>query len=423
MDDLNDETLVLSAFVKNPSLVLNYYIPEQAFSSQVNEKLFSNLVKIAKEIKSPDYNVVVSYLKSGGLLDVCGGKQYLAYLKDIQVSVENLDIYVRNLIDNYKKRSFFSYIKNFYNADVPTESINDVLTRVIDKITDIALLNPQDKILDITQASDIAFDTLEKRLKENKIITSGYKHIDAVTGGLYPGDLWYVAGRPGMGKTAWCINAINRQAEEGIPTLLISLEMSISSLVYRLLAIRTGIPILKMKLGVLTRKELDTLKEEKDKIASLPIYIDNNFDSDIAYITSVIHRQHLANKIKVVHLDYLQLISIRDINNSVKEYSKISRELKVLANKLGISIVAYSQLTRNTESRNDKRPLLHDLRESGGLEQDADVVIMLYRDEIYNQDSKYKNQLENIIRKQREGELGVLYSKFYGDTNRIEEEL
>jgi replicative DNA helicase len=226
-----------------------------------------------------------------------------------------------------------------------------------------------------------------------------------------------------MGKTAWCINAINRQAEEGIPTLLISLEMSISSLVYRLLAIRTGIPILKMKLGVLTRKELDTLKEEKDKIASLPIYIDNNFDSDIAYITSVIHRQHLANKIKVVHLDYLQLISIRDINNSVKEYSKISRELKVLANKLGISIVAYSQLTRNTESRNDKRPLLHDLRESGGLEQDADVVIMLYRDEIYNQDSKYKNQLENIIRKQREGELGVLYSKFYGDTNRIEEEL
>ncbi|MEM4134557.1 MAG: DnaB-like helicase C-terminal domain-containing protein [Candidatus Micrarchaeia archaeon] len=423
MEEINDESLVLSAFVKQPNLVLNYLFPEQVFSSVVNEKLYKNIVSIAQEIKNPDFSVLVSTLKAKGLLDICGGESYLVYLRDLSIEVDNLDLIVDNLINNYKKRRFLNYVSNFQNVDFPSSSVNYILDRTIEEISNISTLSSSDRVLSLSDASDRAFDSINYRMSNKNLKTSGFVHIDAITGGLFPGDLWYVAGRPGMGKTAWCLNAINKQINDGIPVLFFSLEMAVSSLVYRLLAIRTGIPIIKLKLGILTKKELDILYEEKEKLSKLPLYIDTHFDSDIQYILSTINRQYNKNGIQIVHIDYVQLIGIADIDNAVREYTKISRALKVIANKLGISIIGYSQLTRNVENRNDKRPLLHDLRESGGFEQDADVVIVLYRDEVYNPDTKDKGKLENIIRKHREGELGVLFSKFTGETNKIEEEL
>ncbi len=424
MTDLNqidEETNVIAFFVQNPVLSLNYSFPADVFSSAVNENLFRNIQQISFEEKKIDYLALVSILKSRGLLEVCGGNQYLQFLRSIIIDHELIEVFIRHLIDDYKKRKFLSYIKNFVNVDFPSSKVDSILDGAIDYLGKISLVQEDDYVLTLKDASETAFSNLLENTKNRVIRTSGFEHIDMVTGGLYPGDLWYVAGRPGMGKTAWCINAINKQIESGISTLLISLEMSLNSLIYRLLAVRTGIPILKMKLGAVTQKEISILAEEKDKLAKLPLFIDINFKSDIHYISSIINK-YAKRGVQVVHIDYIQLINISDINNSVREYSMISRTLKLLANKLGISVVGYSQLSRNVETRADKRPFAYDLRESGGLEQDADVVIMLYRDDVYNTDTKDKGRLENLIRKQREGETGVLFSKFVGETNKISEE-
>ncbi len=424
MAEISDnEATVLATFLHNPNLSLNYALPPQIFSSVVHENIFRNVQQIAKEIKNPNFYVIISELNSKGLLEVCGGAEYLNYLNSLSTEEEYLDVLLKNIIDAYKKRRFLSYIQNFHQADFPTANVSDILDKVIDEITNIRLLNSSDKVIPMPEATERAFLALEEKLENKNIITSGYLHLDAVTGGLHAGDLWYIAGRPSMGKTAWCINAINRQIEKGLPVLLISLEMRLEALIYRLFSVRTGIPLLKLKLGVLTKKELETLKEEKEKLRSLSLFIDDNFNSDIHYITSIINRQVQKNRIKIVHIDYIQLISVKNQDNSVRAYTDISRELKILANKLGISIVGYSQLSRNLETRQDKRPLLHDLRESGGLEQDADVVIMLYRDKLYNPDTRDKEIMEMIIRKHREGETGVLRAKFLEETNQIIEEL
>ncbi|MGQ9644215.1 MAG: replicative DNA helicase [Ignavibacterium sp.] len=419
MQEINEEEVLLACFLNYPNMILNYLFPPNVFSSAVNEIIYYNVLELVKLYKNLDYAAIVSELKSKDLLDKCGGEQYLFYLKNIPVDTNTLDIIADNLLNRYKKRRFLSLVTKLYNSDFTDSNVIEVLNNVISEVSDISNVSAEDKVISISDAlSDENIFSGSKSL-----VTTGFEHLDSITGGLFPGDLWYVAGRPGMGKTAWCINSINKQIEQNIPVLLFSLEMNLKPLIHRLLAVRTGIPIINLKLGILKKSELDIVKSEAEVLSSKPLYIDVNFNSGIDYISSTINRYKSVKDIQVVHIDYIQLISIADISNVVREYTKVSRMLKVLANKLNISIIGYSQLTRDVERRNDKRPLLHDLRETGGLEQDADVVVMLYRDEFYNSETKDKGLLENLIRKHREGSTGVLFSKFEDFTNRITEVL
>jgi replicative DNA helicase len=175
-----------------------------------------------------------------------------------------------------------------------------------------------------------------------------------------------------------------------------------------------------LRLANLTENQLTTVSNTIKEIKDYPIYIDTNFTSTPEYIVSTIRKYHKLYGIKVVHIDYLQLLVERD-ENSTNELGRLSRQIKLLSNSLGIATVSYSQLNRLVETRVDKRPILSDLRQSGNIEEDADVVIALYRDEVYNPETKYKGVIEFLIRKQRNGPTGVVTGLFDDVTNRIKD--
>jgi replicative DNA helicase len=234
------------------------------------------------------------------------------------------------------------------------------------------------------------------------------------------GKLWIIAGRPSMGKSASICNMMLSAAKSANGNLIFSYEMSKFDLIERFLGIETGINISDIHLGLLDQPKLDFIKNKIHEIKSLPIYVDTYFSGNIGYVTSTIRRYKKLKDIKLVFLDYVQLMVDRG-DNATHELGQISRELKLLANDLEIGIVLLSQLNRNVELREDKRPILADLRQSGNLEEDADIVAMLYRDDVYYKDkSKYPGTLDFILRKNRQtGMLGSVQLNFEDVTNRI----
>ena len=206
----------------------------------------------------------------------------------------------------------------------------------------------------------------------------------------------------------------------GIPSLLISREMRRKSLVHRILAIETGIPIYNIHLGMLNQKQLDLIAEKIREIKDYPIHIDTNFSGNLNYVFSTIRRYKKIYGIRVAHIDYLQLLVERSTEMR-HDLGQATRGLKLLAEEIEVCSVAYSQLNRELERRPEKRPILSDLKESGTLEDDADVVMFLYRDELYNKDSRHKGELEHIVAKQRNGPIGMVVSTFDKETNRITE--
>ncbi len=229
-------------------------------------------------------------------------------------------------------------------------------------------------------------------------------------------DLWVVAGRPGMGKSAFMCNSVL----SGVPSLIFSLEMSKESLMYRLISMTSGVPIFNLRLGRLTQEELDKVADAVKELKNLPIYIDTTFMTSVDSVVSLTKKYNRLYGIKVVHLDYVQILADRSAE-ATHEIGRISRAMKNLAHDLNIASVVYSQLNRNVEAREDKRPMLADLRQSGNLEEDADVVTFLYRDEMYNPNTKFKHVLELLVKKQRNGPTGVVTTLFNDQTNKITE--
>lgn len=222
-------------------------------------------------------------------------------------------------------------------------------------------------------------------------------------------------------NSASLVNMAMSIAENNKPTLVFSLEMNKESLVERMLAIKTGIPITDIRLGLLNQAQLNKITEAIKELKDLPIYIDSNFNASIEYILQTIRRYKKLYNVKVVFIDYVQLLAEREADQTA-ELGRISRGLKLLGNELNITVVLFSQLSRSVEERDDKRPILKDLRQSGNLEEDADIVIFLYRDEYYNRDTKSKGVVEWIIRKHRQGAIGSLFFDFEADTNKIKEQ-
>jgi replicative DNA helicase len=222
-----------------------------------------------------------------------------------------------------------------------------------------------------------------------------------------------------MAKTALVLNSIIADAKAGTPSLLFEKEMRTQQLVERMIAIESGIPITNLRLGILTKSQVATIYNTLAEIKKLPIYIDTSYRiSDPYYIESTINKFKNIHDIKNVYLDYIGLLVERD-DNQVNEIGRFSRLFKSLSNELGICSIIVSQLNRGVEMRENKRPMMSDLRQSGNLEEDADLVIGLYRDEYYNKETRYKNLMEALILKNRNGPPGVVSLGFDDPTNRI----
>jgi len=418
--DYSPEIAVLSLILKNPSSLDDNLIDDlkpHMFSSIPNQKLFETVLDIHRGGLIPEFGLIATTLSSKGILKICGGESYLNYLFNQDFDDSNFNEFVRHVIKSYKARELISITNHIPSMIVSNEGVDSTIAWVRSSLDSLST-TVGDGVITLKTASHSAYDVIkEKLLNPNKIATTtGFPILDGVTGGYWEGDSIIIAGRPSMGKSSFMCNSVL----SGEPSLLFSLEMGKQTVVNRLIAIKSGVPVFKLRLGTLAQKELDTVYNTVKEIEDLPIYIDTTFAINLDYVVSTIRKYHKLYGVRVVHVDYIQLLVERS-STATQDIGRVSREFKLLANDLGITIVTYSQLNRLVEMRDDKRPMLSDLRQSGNLEEDADLVLFLYRDELYNRDTKNKGELEFIIRKHRNGSIGTVITKFEEVTNLIKE--
>jgi replicative DNA helicase len=415
------ETAVLSLVIKNTDLAysvetLRFYM----FSSSANQLLFSQITELASKNLYPDASLLTSSLDAAGALAKAGGREYIDYLLKQEFNKANFNEYVNQVISSYKARSLISMTSNFKADEITTENIEDKISTLRSSLDALVENSSATGTIHIADGVKSLYDEIIARTKNPGVRGTpwGIRKIDSVNGGKNEGELWIIAGRPSMGKTAVVCNAILKDGGNANPCLLFSKEMNYSSLVERLVAIDSGVPISDIRLGILTQEKLDKIQTSLQKIRKYPIYIDTTFMVDEYYIENTIKKFKSMYDIKTTYIDYIQLIAERD-DNMVHALGRISRMLKLTAEHLKLTSVVLSQLNRDVEHRENKRPMASDLRQSGNLEEDADVIIGLYRDEQYNKESKYKGMLEFNFLKNRNGPVGMVTLDFEPVTNKI----
>lgn len=305
------------------------------------------------------------------------------------------------------------------------DDVEDILGVTEKRIFDLLQTRNTREFVPIEQIAMNVLKTIEKASRQKDPITgvpTGFVDLDYRTAGLQPSDLILIAARPSMGKTAFVLNVIDYVGvRKKLPCMIFSLEMSKEQLVNRMLAMESLIDADKLRKGTLTDEDWGTLVEAIDKVSGSNIIIDDTPGISITELRSKCRKMKLEHGLSLIIIDYLQLMSGSSKGNESRqqEISEISRSLKALAREMEAPVIALSQLSRACETRQDHRPMLSDLRESGAIEQDADVVMFLYRDDYYNKDSEHPNEAEVIIAKQRNGPIGTVNLLWKPETTRF----
>jgi len=369
-----------------------------------------------------DILTLLTFLQDNGLLQKIGGVKILIELLSQIPNLVYLEDYLRLVKDKYIRRSLiklgYETINSSYITSLSLESIlNDLENRLFHLTNEIQIR----KLSSSAELVNNIFLELKAKSLNPKLsgATSGFYDLDALTQGFQKSDLIIIAGRPSMGKTALSLNiASNLIKHSKLPVLFFSLEMSKEQIMYRLLSMETNINQMRLKSGKLYQNDWIKLNKMIKIISKFPLFIDDTFDLSVQDIKSKIKTILFEqNKLGLVIIDYIQLMQNTKLKNEnrVQELSQITRSLKTIAREFDIPIIGLSQLSRNVENRVDKKPILSDLRESGSIEQDADLVLMLYKSNI-NRSSKYDSQtsqlIELIVAKQRNGPTGSIKLKF-----------
>jgi len=281
------------------------------------------------------------------------------------------------------------------------------------------------QMVHIKHIVEASFQKIEERYENKDTLSgtpSGFYDLDAMTSGFQPSDLVIIAARPSMGKTAFVLNIAQACAvEHGTPCAIFSLEMSKESLVQRMLCAEAKIDSNRLRTGHLHTNDWQALAMAMGRLGEAPIFIDDSAMVNVLEIRAKCRRLKAENKaLGMIIIDYIQLLQGRKAtDNRVQEVSEISRSLKTLARELSVPVIALSQLSRAVEARQNKRPMLSDLRESGSIEQDADLVMFIYRDEYYNPETEQRGEAEIIIAKQRNGPTGTVDLLYQGSITRF----
>ena len=419
------EAAILSIALQNPRKIEELkHIKDFMFSSSPNQMLFTTIQELSSQNLVPDVNLIDSYLKAQNRDLTVGGRDYLNYLFTQSFNQENVTEFERIVVDSYKARKLINISTQIPQKVSETTDINIVLDGVRKEIDNLTQTSGGDSTFTFEDTLKSSWEQLVERVRNPGIngVTTGLKSLDSITNGMNSGELWVVAGRPGMGKTAYFCNAMLKQGASNIPLLMFSLEMKKGPLVERMLAIETGVSSNDMRMGMLNQEKIDALSDKIKEIKDYPIHIDSNYFSDINYIVTTARRYKALHGIEVIYLDYLQLLAERT-SDATNEIGRITRALKLLANDIDVSIVMGSQLSRGVEARPDKRPQLQDLRQSGNIEEDADIVLGLYRDVLYNKKTSDKDLLELLLLKHRNGPTGMLPVGFEQELTRMRDRL
>ena len=382
------------------------------FYRDVHRIIFEAMEHLHRENKEIDVITLPDELKRMKKLDDVGGLEYVLNLPNQVGSAVNIEYYANIVAEKALARNLISTCTELtteaYDGQKETEALLDDAERRILQLSDTKHRG------DFASVGTVVEMTLDKitKLYENKAgltgLPTGFRDLDRMTSGLQPSDLILVAARPSMGKTAFTLNiAQNVGVRQHKTVAFFSLEMSQEQLVQRLLCQIAHIDSQKLRTGQLNSDEEWTrLTDACDKLYESPIYIDDTPGISVAEMRSKARRLKSEHGLDLIIVDYLQLMQGRNAESRQQEISEISRSLKALARELKVPLIALSQLSRSVESRQDKRPMLSDLRESGALEQDADIVSFLYREDYYDKETENQHITEVILAKHRNGPVG-----------------
>lgn len=423
--NIEAEQAVLGAILLNPDVLtsVNERIRAEDFYRQGHQRLFEAMNELAERRDPIDLLTLTAYLQDKNLLEEVGGVGYLTEIAGLVPAISNVDYYAkivetksiqRNLI-----RTASEIIDDAYTSE---EDISGVMESAERRILDIAKRRIRGVFTPIKDALLESYEQIEA-LHYNqgglKGLSTGFIDLDKMTSGFQKSDLIIVAARPSMGKTAFALNVAQNVALRTKETVAIfSLEMSAAQLAMRMIASEGNIDAQAFRTGQLNDEDWEKLTMSIGTLSEASIFIDDTPGITIFDIRAKLRRLQAEHGLGMVMIDYLQLITGRGDSRN-QEISEISRALKLMAREFDVPIIALSQLSRAVEQRQDKRPMLSDLRESGSIEQDADMVAFLYRDDYYNEESEKKNIAEIIIGKQRNGPVGRVELLFLKNYNKF----
>lgn len=408
------------------SRVCDKLIPD-CFYNKENRIVYAAIEELGRANQPIDLLSVCDLLQKQGLLEELGGAYKVATMSQAINSSAHIEYHAQMVYDKFVARQIITFCaeteKAAYKESLP---VNDMLQHIESELYKLSISSTK---RDFSSMQEMLFDTMKEieesgRSKGLCGVPSGFTNLDRLGGGWQPSDLIIVAARPAMGKTAFALSMAKNMIEQGYPTAIFSLEMSTKQLMKRLISNATGIPANVLRNGKFDPMEWNILNKQISQLNNMKLYIDDSANASIFELATKARRLVKEHGVKCIFIDYLQLIHAdgKTINNREQEVSAISRTLKQLAKELNIPIIALSQLNRGVESRtgDNKRPLLSDLRESGAIEQDADMVLLLHRPEYYGITvDEYNNSLvgmaEVIVAKNRNGGTGTLLLRFKGE--------
>lgn len=407
--------------------VLEIVTPD-LFYRESHRKVFRAMMELSDRSEPVDLITLSEFLKAKGELDAVGGTAYLASLANLVPTAANIAHYARIVREKGILRHLITVATTIATRGLEDQvNVEEFLDEAEKSIFDISEKRIKSSFVFLGDMMNDSIKMVEKLYERKEMVTgvpTGFKDLDKLTAGLQPADLIVVAGRPSMGKTAFSLNvAAHAALHAGIGVAVFSLEMAKEQLGLRMLCSEARVDHSKVRSGHLAEREFPALVSAAGRLAEAPIYIDDTPAISILELRAKSRRlvRDRDKKIGLIIVDYLQLMrGMSMVQNREQEISEISRSLKALAKELYVPVIAISQLNRRVEDRGDKRPMMADLRESGAIEQDADVIAFIYRDEVYNKDTTDPGTAEIIVAKQRNGPTDTVRLTFINKITRFE---
>lgn len=422
--DIEAEQAVLGSMLTDKDAVISAIemLKEEDFYREDNKAIYGAILNLYNRSEPIDIITVKSELTSLGKFDSIGGLEYLAELPEKVPTTANVEKYIKIVEEKSVLRNLIKTANEIITLGYdPTHEVETIMDEAEKKIFNIMQKRAGKSYTPIKDVLVETFSQLEQLYNEKRHITgvpTGFSDLDYKTAGLHNSDLILIAARPAMGKSAFALNiAANAAVRANIPVAIFSLEMSKEQMVNRILCSEAMVDSNKVRTGKIEEDDWGKLAGALGPLSESEIYIDDTPGISVMEIRAKCRKLKLEKNIGLIVIDYLQLVQASNNRRGSREQeiSEISRSLKILAKEINVPVIALSQLSRAPEQRPDHRPMLSDLRESGAIEQDADIVMFLYRDDYYNEDSEKKNVAEVIIAKHRSGSTGTVELLWLGN--------
>lgn len=433
--NIDAEQSVLGAILIDPESInqVAKFLQPEDFYLESHKLLYEAILDLDEAGEAVDLLTVTEYLRKKGDLEKIGGAAYVASLANVVPTAAHIEYYGHIVEENALLRNLIQLATRIsmkgYQGSEDAERLMQEAERMLAELGNRRVSSVFKSLREILVDSLQNLQHIYEHKGEITGVPTGFNDLDKMCSGLQPGDLIIVAARPSMGKTSLGMQiAFHAAGKQKKAVAVFSLEMSKEQLVQRILCAEAGVDLHKLRSGLLNEEDWSVLMRKGREIANIPLYIDDAAILTVRQVRSKVRRLQAEKGIGLIVIDYLQLMQGSGrVENRQQEIAEISRSLKGLAKELDVPVLALAQLSRSVEQRQDKRPVMSDLRESGSLEQDADVVMFIYRDEYYNPESEKRGIAEIIIGKQRNGPVGVVelafvkeYTKFLNLSKREE---